>query len=139
MVRLIKYLPVALFFVLIGISDAQVGPWDPILPQDYPQLIIWLNSSNLGTILNINPAIVQQILFGYQYKAFFGINYDMLTMVKLGKKLQKMCRITANRPDKGKLQVTSAECYDCVPSKSCSSSKSKHKHKEFELKVKKHL
>lgn len=129
-----KYLSVGFFILLIGIVpiDGQVGPWTSILSQDIPQLIIWLNGSNLSVILNTTPAIVQQILFGYQQKAYFGINYEILARVKLGNK-DKVCHIKANRPDKGNVHVSSAKCFDCKTSYSSSSStsscSSRHKHK----------
>lgn len=126
-----KYLSVGFSILLIGIVhiDGQVGPWTSISSQDFPQLIIWLNSSNLSVVLNLSPAIVQQILFGYQQKAYFGINYEILARVKKN----KVCFIKANRPDKGQLHVSSAKCFECKTSYSSSSStsscSSKHKHK----------
>lgn len=123
---------IAFFFLLIGIAciEAQVGPWYQTPSSDIPQLIIWLNGSNLSAMLNTVPVFVLQIITSFQRHAYFGIDYVIWAVLQLGKsKKKRICHIDANRPDKGKLQVHFVKCYDFKPaehsSTSCTSSSKK--------------
>lgn len=139
MVCLVKHFPVSVLVVLTGIAciNGQVpGGWYITLVQDYPQLIYWIDNSNVGVILNAIPTTAQQILSSFQQVVGLGTNYDIWFSAKVGKKKKKqVCHIKAfKHVQKLYLEVKSAKCY-CKSkhhgssTSSCSSKSKSSKHK----------
>lgn len=139
MVCLVKHFPVAVLVVLAGIAciNGQVpGGWYVTLVQDYPQLIYWINNSNIGVILNAIPTTAQQILSSFQQVVGLGTNYDIWLIAKVGNtKKKQVCHIKAFKNVQHLyLEIKSAKCY-CKSkhhgssTSSCSSKSKRSKHK----------